>query len=64
MESEQKSKDCPTSKKSTGLCTLISWQCNKILRVVDLTLPAECLSLKECLHEAIYVRKVIEESLA
>ena len=28
---------------------------------MDSTLAAECLSLKEGLHEAVYVRQVIEE---
>ena len=39
----------------------VSWFCNKISRVLDSTLAAECLSLKEGLHEAIYVRQVNEE---
>ena len=47
--------------KVTGLCAPVSWQCNKISRVVDSTLAAECLSLKEGLHEGVYVRQVIEE---
>ena len=34
---------------------------NKISKVVDATLAAECLSLKEGLHEAVYVWQVIEE---
>ena len=49
--------------KVTGICVPISWHCNKISRVVDSTLAAECLSLKEGLHEAIYVRQVIKELL-
>ena len=49
--------------KVTGLCAPVSWQCNKISRVVDSTLAAECLSLKDGLNEAIYVRQVIEELL-
>ena len=47
--------------KMTGICVPVSWYCNKISRVVDSTLAAECLSLKEGLHEAIYVRQVVEE---
>ena len=39
----------------------VSWFCNKISRVLDSTLAAECLSLKEGLHEAICVRQVNEE---
>ena len=47
--------------KVTGLCAPVSWHCNKISRVVDSTLAAECMSLKDGLHEAVYVRQVIEE---
>merc|ERR1711888_208196 len=47
--------------QKTGFCVPISWQCNKMKRVVDSTLSAECLSLKDGLNEAIYVRQVIEE---
>ena len=39
----------------------VSCQCEKISRVVDSTLAAECLSLKDDLHEAKYVRQLIEE---
>ena len=47
--------------QKTGICAPISWHCNKISRVVDSTLSAECLSLKDGLNEAVYVRQVIEE---
>ena len=47
----------------TGRCAPINWQCNKIVRVVDSTLSAECLSLKDGLNDAIYSRQVLEEIL-
>ena len=37
------------------------WSANKIKRIVDSTLEAECLSLLSGLKEAIYLREVIEE---
>ena len=37
------------------------WQANKIKRIVDSSLAAECLSLLVGLNEAIYVRELIEE---
>jgi transposase InsO family protein len=42
-------------------CAPVSWQCNKIKRIVDNTLAAECISLVEGLKEAIHIREIIEE---
>ena len=42
-------------------CAPILWSANKIKRIVDSTLEAECLSLLSGLKEAIYLREVIEE---
>ena len=39
----------------------LAWCANKIKRIVDSTLEAECLSLLSGLKEAIYLREVIEE---
>ena len=47
--------------KVTGLCAPVSWHCNRISTVVDSILAAECLSLKEDQHEAVYDRLVIEK---
>ena len=49
--------------RNTRHCAPISWQCNKIPRVVDSTLAAECLSQKDGLCEGGYVREVVEELL-
>ena len=50
------------SKNNTGDCAPISWASNKLRRVVDNTLAAECLSLVEGMKEATYIREVIEET--
>ena len=47
--------------EKTDICTPMSWHSNKINRIVDSSLAAECLSLKEGLNEAIYIRQMIEE---
>ena len=46
---------------NAGDCAPIVWQANKIKRIVNSTLEAECLALVEGLKEAIYVREVVEE---
>ena len=46
-----------------GLCVPISWTSNKIKRIVDNTLAAECISLVSGLEEAVHVRSLIEEIL-
>ena len=48
-------------KNDKGDCALLLWSANKIKRIVDSTLEAECLSLLSGLKEAIYLREVIEE---
>ena len=48
-------------KNDEGDCAPILWGANKIKRIVDSTLEAECLSLLSGLKEAIYLREVIEE---
>ena len=49
-------------KNNTGDCAPIYWASNKLRRVVDNTLAAECLSLVEGMKEATYIREVIEET--
>ena len=44
--------------KVIRVCGPVCWHCNKISKVVDFTLVAEGISLKEGLREVIYVRKV------
>ena len=46
-----------------GKCCPLSWQANKIKRVVRSTLAAEALSLLEGLEDGIYCRKLLEELL-
>ena len=41
-------------------CCVLSWQANKIKRVVRSTLAAEMLSLEEGLEEAILLRNMME----
>ena len=41
-------------------CCVLSWQANKIKRVVRSTLAAEMLSLEEGLEEAIFLRNMME----
>ena len=48
-------------RNEKGDCAPILWSANKIKRIVDSTLEAECLSLLSGLKEAIYLREVIEE---
>ena len=48
-------------RNEIGDCAPILWCANKIKRIVDSTLEAECLSLLSGLKEAIYLREVIEE---
>ena len=48
-------------KNDKGDCAPLLWGANKIKRIVDSTLEAECLSLLSGLKEAIYTREVIEE---
>ena len=45
-----------------GKCSPISWQSNKIKRIVGSTLEAESLSLVEGLKEGQYVKEMIEEA--
>ena len=47
--------------EKTGLCAPLAWHANKIARIVDSTLAAECVSLKEGLDEGIQIRQMIEE---
>ena len=42
-------------------CAPVSWQSNKIKRIVDNTFAAECISLVEGLKEAVHIRELIEE---
>lgn len=42
-------------------CAPVSWQSNKIKRIVDTSLAAECISLVEGLKEAVHIRELIEE---
>ena len=44
-----------------GTCVPILWKTNKLRRIVDSTLEAECIALGEGLKEAIYIREIIEE---
>ena len=44
-----------------GSCAPLTWHSNKIARIVDSTLAAECVSLKEGLDEGIQIRQMIEE---
>ena len=44
-------------------CCLLSWQANKIKRVVRSTIAAEALSSQEGSEDAIYMRKLLEELL-
>ena len=48
-------------KNEKNDCAPLVWCANKIKRIVDSTLEAECLSLLSGLKEAIYLREVIEE---
>ena len=50
-------------KNKDGLCVPISWTSNKIKRIVDKTLAAECISLVSGLEEAVHVRSLTEEIL-
>ena len=42
-------------------CCPLSWQANKIKRVVRSTIAAETLGLQEGLEDGIYLRKFLEE---
>ena len=44
-----------------GVCAPLVWHANKITRIVDSTLAAECVSLKEGLDEGVQIRQMIEE---
>ncbi|CAC5372113.1 unnamed protein product [Mytilus coruscus] len=48
-------------KDRIGKCCPISWQANKIKRVVRSTIAAEALSLQDGLETALYFRKIIED---
>ena len=48
-------------KYDKGDCAQLLWGTNKIKRIVDFMLEAECLSLLSRLKKAIYFREVIEE---
>ena len=47
--------------EKTGVCAPLAWHANKIARIVDSTLAAECVSLKEGLDEGVQIRQMIEE---
>ncbi|CAC5360729.1 unnamed protein product [Mytilus coruscus] len=48
-------------KDRIGKCCPISWQANKIKRVVRSTIAAEALSLQDGLETALYFQKIIED---
>ncbi|VDI09013.1 Hypothetical predicted protein [Mytilus galloprovincialis] len=48
-------------KDRIGKCCPISWQANKIKRVVRSTKAAEALSLQEGLETALYFQKIVED---
>ncbi|CAG2239162.1 unnamed protein product [Mytilus edulis] len=48
-------------KDRIGKCCPISWQANKIKRVVRSTIAAEALSLQDGLETALYFRSIIED---
>lgn len=49
------------TKDRIGKCCPISWQANKIKRVVWSTIAAKALSLQEGLETALYFQKIIED---
>jgi len=46
-----------------GNACLLNWKSKKINRVVHSTLAAECLALVDCLGDAVYNRRLVEEIL-
>ena len=50
-------------KNDEGDCAPILWSANKIKRIVDSNLEAECLSLLSWLKEAIYIREQLADCM-